>query len=152
MIPVGEALSRLFALLPPPREETVPLAAAAGRVLLRPVAALRDQPPFDASAMDGWAVRKADAAPGARLRIVGESAAGRGFGGRVGPGEAARIFTGAPLPAGADAVVMQEEAPREGAAVVISASAVAAHVRPRGGDFAAGTALAAPRRLRPASR
>lgn len=150
MISVAEALGRLFALLGPVREETVPLEAAVGRVLLRPVSALRDQPPFDSSAMDGWAVRRADASPGARLRIMGEAAAGKGFAGRLAEGQTVRILTGAPLPEGADAVVIQEEVVREGDHVRLSPDAVAGHVRPRGGDFAAGATMAVPRRLRPA--
>lgn len=150
MISVGEALDRLFALAPAPQAEEVPLIEAAGRVLLRPVEATRHQPPFAASAMDGYAVRAADAGPGARMRIVGESAAGRGFSGRIGPGEAARILTGAPLPEGADAVVIQEEVRREGETITLAPSAVAAHVRPAGNDFAPGARLEAPRRLSPA--
>ena len=92
--------------------ETVPLGQAVGRVLAEDVAAVRDQPPFTNSAMDGWAVRAADA-PGS-LKIVGESAAGHGYEGQVQPGEAVRIFTGAALPPGADSVVIQENAKREG--------------------------------------
>jgi molybdopterin molybdotransferase len=150
MISVAEALDRLFALAPAPRVEEVPLVEAAGRVLLRPLRASRDQPPFPASAMDGYAVRSVDATPGASLRVVGESAAGHSFAGRVGPGETARILTGAPLPPGADAVVIQEEVTREGDAIVVSPSATAAHVRPAGNDFRAGHEMAAPRRLSPA--
>lgn len=150
MIPVAEALGRLLALVPPPQVEEVSLLEAAGRVLLHPRFADRDQPPFAASAMDGYALRKADAAAGARLRVRGESAAGRGFAGRIGPGEAARILTGAPLPEGADAVVMQEEVAREGDTIVLSPTAVAAHVRGAGNDFRAGAAISAPRRLAPA--
>ncbi|HVG46879.1 MAG TPA: molybdopterin molybdenumtransferase MoeA, partial [Rubellimicrobium sp.] len=88
MISVAEALDRLFALAPAPEVEEVTLVEACGRVLLRPLAARRAQPPFAASAMDGYAVRAAEARPGARLRVVGESAAGRHFAGRLGPGEA----------------------------------------------------------------
>ncbi len=150
MISVGEALDRLFALAGPPNPEGVTLAEAAGRVLLRPVAALRDQPPFPASAMDGYAVRAAEAVAGARLRVVGEAAAGRRFGGLVGPGEAVRILTGAPLPPGADAVVMQEDAPRDGEHVTVGPAARTGHVRAAGSDFRAGAELAAPKRLSPA--
>ncbi len=149
MITVAEALGRLFALAPAPQVEKVPLIEAAGRVLLRPLHARGDQPPFAASAMDGYAVRRADADPGARLRIVGESAAGRGYSGSVGPGEAARILTGAPLPEGADAVVIQEEVMRDGDGITVSPTAVAAHVRAAGNDFREGRELAAPRRLSP---
>ncbi len=150
MIPVGEALERLFALAPPPRVEEVPLVEAGGRILLRPMRAMRDQPPFAASAMDGYALRAAEVRPGARLRVVGEAAAGRRFDRTLEPGEAARILTGAPLPAGADAVVIQEEVLREGEWIRLSQTAVAAHVRPAGNDFRAGAELAAPRRLSPA--
>lgn len=150
MITVAEALDRLFALAPRPRAEEVPLLEAAGRVLLAPIRAGRDQPPFAASAMDGYALRAADAGPGARLRVVGEAAAGRGYGGRIGPGEAARILTGAPLPEGADAVVIQEEVAPEAGWITLSPSAVAAHVRPAGGDFRAGAEVLPPRLLSPA--
>lgn len=150
MIPVSEALDRLFALVERPQPEEVPLIEAGGRVLLRPVRALRDQPPFAASAMDGYALRGLDARPGATLRVVGESAAGRRFDGAVGPGEAVRILTGAPLPDGADAVVMQEDTRRDGDQVTIGAEARPGHVRPAGGDFRQGAEIAAPRRLSPA--
>lgn len=150
MISVAEALDRVFALAPAPQVEEVPLLEAAGRVLLRPLSARRDQPPFAASAMDGYAVRTADARPGARLKVVGEAAAGRGYAGAVGSGEAARIFTGAPLPEGADAVVIQEEVTRESDVITISPTAVAAHVRGAGSDFRAGQRIGSPRRLSPA--
>jgi molybdopterin molybdotransferase len=150
VISVAEALERLLTLVPAPQPEEVPLVEALGRVLLEPVVADRHQPPFAASAMDGFAVRSQDARSGARLRVVGESAAGRGFAGRVGPGEAARILTGAPLPPGADAVVIQEEVARDGDAIVLSPSAQATHVRPAGNDFRAGREIGAPRRLSPA--
>src|SRR5437660_10353272 len=88
-------------------EELVTLDQACGRVLARDVAALRTQPPDAMSAMDGYAVRAADASLGARLKVIGEVAAGRPFGQQVGPGEAVRIFTGGVVPPGADAVVLQ---------------------------------------------
>ncbi|MDB5482762.1 MAG: molybdopterin molybdenumtransferase MoeA [Caulobacteraceae bacterium] len=119
--------------------DEVPLAGALGRFLARPVLAARDQPPFAASAMDGWAVRAVDG-EGPR-RIVGESAAGHGYAGEVGPGEAVRIFTGAALPAGADAVVIQEDARREGDQVFIPAVAHPRHIRSAGLDFRAGDRL-----------
>ncbi|WP_029417259.1 molybdopterin-binding protein [Brevundimonas bacteroides] len=124
--------------------ERVALDGADGRWLAEPVRASRDQPPFDASAMDGWAVRTADL--GRRpLRIVGESAAGAGFAGAVGPGEAVRIFTGAPLPMGADRVVIQEEARVEDGQLVLGVGPEApTWVRGRGTDFAAGQVLLAP--------
>jgi molybdopterin molybdotransferase len=103
------------------------------------VGAVRDQPPFAASAMDGWAVRGADT-PGP-LRIVGESAAGHGFEGVMGPGEAVRIFTGAAMPTGADAIVIQEDATRDGDVVTVPEVAAQHYVRPAGGDFKAGETL-----------
>lgn len=129
--------------------ETVALDAAVGRVLRAEVRATRDQPPFAASAMDGWAVCEADArgAPAA-LRIVGESAAGRGWDGTMQPGQAVRISTGAPLPQGADRVVMQEDARQEGEQVWVGPLAGGDRfVRPRGADFARGAVL-----LRPGAR
>ena len=111
LLPVDEARSRMLAEIVRLPAETVPLVLAGGRVLAEDVAAVRDQPPFHASAMDGWAVRAADT-PNA-LRIVGESAAGHGYEAAVGPGEAVRIFTGAAVPDGCDAIVIQEDAQRD---------------------------------------
>ena len=141
LLPVEEARARMLAEIRPLPAETVTIAEATGRVLAEDVTAVRDQPPFAASAMDGWAVRSADA-PG-RLRIVGESAAGHGFGGTVQAGEAVRIFTGAAVPAGCDAVVIQEDAERDGETVTVPAVAPGHHIRPAGGDFKAGAALLA---------
>lgn len=151
MISVEAALARLFALVTPPEAETVPLREAAGRVLAAPVRAARANPPFDASAMDGYAVRHADVEPGAILRVVGEAAAGHGAGRPLGKGEAMRIFTGAPLPAGADRVVIQENVSRQGERIVIGPDPGEGHnVRPAGQDFPAGFTLEPPRRLSPA--
>ncbi len=151
LTPVEEALALVLASIPGPLEtESVALADAFGRTLAREVAALRVQPPFANSAMDGYALRAADAVrPLARLKVVGESAAGRAFAGRVKTGEAARIFTGAPMPDGADAVAIQEQARREGEAVILDALvAPGANVRAAGLDFAEGeTLLPAGRRL-----
>jgi molybdopterin molybdotransferase len=128
----------------------VPLAEAAGRVLARGVAATRDQPPFAASAMDGYAIADTPA-PGTVLTVIGEAAAGHGFGGRVGPGQAVRIFTGAPVPEGATRVIMQEDVTRAGDRITLGESIGAGdNIRPAGGDFRAGRVMAAPRRLRPA--
>ena len=151
MISVDEALERLFGLVRSTGCERIALAEARGRVLVREVRAQRDQPPFASSAMDGYAVRGADAQPGARLRVVGESAAGRRFGGAVAPGEAVRIFTGAPLPDGADRVVIQEDTARDADIVVLGERLdPSPHVRAQGCDFAAGAAVSAPRILGPA--
>jgi molybdopterin molybdotransferase len=140
---VLEARARMLAQIGALEPEQVRLDQALGRTLAEPIHALRSQPPFDASAMDGWAVRRADAKPGARLRIVGESAAGKPYPRSMGPQEAVRIFTGAPAPDGADQVVIQEEAQREGDVVVLSMtpSPQPGHIRPRGGDLAQGVRI-----------
>jgi molybdopterin molybdotransferase len=148
MISVAEALERLFALVAPLEPETVPLRFAAGRVLAEDAVALRDQPPFPASAMDGYALRGDEVAAGARFAVIGEAPAGRRFAGRVGPGEAVRIFTGAPMPEGSDRVVIQEDVTREGeVATVTGTPGSGPHVRPAGADFRAGDRVGAPRRL-----
>lgn len=139
LLPVEEARARMLAEVSALPAETVSLSEAIGRVLAEDVAAERDQPPFAASAMDGWAVRSGDA-PG-KLTIIGESAAGHGFEGAVGPGQAVRIFTGAAVPAGADAVVIQEDATRDGEAVEVPAVAARTNVRLAGVDFRAGDIL-----------
>ncbi len=139
LMPVEDARAAMLAEVAPLAGETIALKAAIGRVLAQDVAAVRDQPPFAASAMDGWALRSADA-PGT-LTIVGESAAGHGYEGELNPGQAVRIFTGAAMPAGADTIVIQEDATREGETVTVPASAPGANLRPAGGDFRAGQAL-----------
>ncbi|WP_454717810.1 molybdopterin molybdotransferase MoeA [Caulobacter segnis] len=122
--------------------ETVPLTESLNRVLAAPVVADRHQPPFDASAMDGWAIRRADYAPGKAFAVAGESAAGKAFTRVVQANEAVRIFTGAPVPAGADLVVIQEEAVREDGTVRFEAGAdPKSNTRPAGGDFRAGDVL-----------
>jgi molybdopterin molybdotransferase len=128
--------------LPP---EDVPLAAAHGRVLAADLVARRTQPPADVSAMDGYAVRAADVATvPARLTLVGEVAAGHPFDHPVGPGEAARIFTGGVVPPGADTVVVQEITRRDGAVVIVEKpSGAGRHIRRAGLDFKAGDALLA---------
>ncbi|MHB8528845.1 MAG: molybdopterin molybdotransferase MoeA [Caulobacteraceae bacterium] len=148
LLGVEEARSRMLAAVSPLGAEEVLLGECLGRILAADVLAGRDQPPFPASAMDGWAVRSMDG-PG-RRRIVGESAAGRGFSGAVAAGEAVRIFTGAAVPAGADAVVIQEDAAREGGTIVVPDVAAGKHVRPAGQDFRAGDhLLIAPCRIDP---
>jgi molybdopterin molybdotransferase len=144
LLPVEEALARVLAVPHGPlRRESVPLSQAYGRTLAADLAAKRTQPPKAVSAMDGYALRAEDArAPGARLTVIGESAAGRGFLGRVGPGEAVRIFTGAPVPDGADAIIIQEDTEIDGTSVVISVPAKAqAYIRPAGLDFREGEVL-----------
>ncbi len=123
--------------------ETVGQEAALGRVLAQDIRAQRDQPPFFASAMDGYAVRRADlAADETQLLVVGESAAGGGFAGAVGAGQCVRIFTGAPVPQDCDLVVVQENVRREGElAFIVGEPALATHIRPQGGDFLLGTVL-----------
>jgi molybdopterin molybdotransferase len=132
----------LAAIKPGPAETVALDYHATGRVLAEPIRAIRGQPPFDASAMDGWAVLIGDPGADGSYRIVGESAAGRGFDASVGAGEAVRIFTGAPVPTGCT-VVIQEQAERRGEAVHIAAppSANRANVRAKGGDFHADDAL-----------
>jgi molybdopterin molybdotransferase len=143
LVPVEEALARLLAGVEPVEPEEVSLYDAAGRVLAHDLAARRDQPPFPASAMDGYAVRAADvAAPGARLEVIGRSRAGERFAGRLEPGQAVRIFTGAPVPDGADAILIQEDATVEGAAIVAREAVRAGqYVRPAGLDFGRGDVL-----------
>jgi molybdopterin molybdotransferase len=145
LMPVAEALARVLAQAEPLTQEPAPLADADGRVLASDLAALRTQPPADVSAMDGYAVRAADVAKvPARLRLVGEVAAGHPFRGSVAVGEAARIFTGGVVPPGADTIVIQENTAREGDSVVVTAGAgKGKHVRFEGLDFARGAVLLA---------
>ena len=144
MISVEEALRRVLASAETPlEEEKVALQAAYGRVLAHDLKALRTQPPFPNSAMDGYALRSADTASvPATLSVVGESAAGRAFEGAAGPGEAVRIFTGAPMPDGADTIVIQEDVSREGERIRLSAPVPAGdNLRPAGMDFQTGEIL-----------
>ncbi len=142
---VAEALARVLEGAAPLAAEAVPLAEAHGRVLADDLAALRTQPPADVSAMDGYAVRAADVASvPAKLKLIGEVAAGHPFGGRVGAGEAARIFTGGVVPDGADTVVIQENTTREGGTVIVTTSTgKGRNVRGEGLDFARGAVLLA---------
>ena len=141
LLAVEDALRNVLATIGPPLEaESVPLKGAAGRILAEDVAAKRDQPPFAASAMDGYAVRHADVerVP-ATLRIIGTSAAGSRFKGPIGIGEAVRIFTGAPLPDGADCIVIQENTRSlDGAVTIDEAPVPGRNIRPSGLDFKAG--------------
>jgi molybdopterin molybdotransferase len=145
LMPVTEALSAVLAGAEPLPDEMVALDAAHHRVLARDVAALRTQPPQAMSAMDGYAVRSADSsAVAARLKVIGEVAAGRPFEKIVGQGEAVRIFTGGAIPEGTDAVIIQEDTVVEGGGITITEAAVAGrHIRPAGIDFRKGDVLLA---------
>lgn len=148
MISVSEALDHIFSLANPTEIEQVRLEEAAGRVLAKDVAATRNQPPFDASAMDGYAVRAVDLQVGNSLTIIGESPAGGRFAGVVGPMQAVRIFTGAPVPSGADCILIQEDATREGDRITVGENRDSAvYIRAAGSDFKVGDILPAPRRL-----
>jgi molybdopterin molybdotransferase len=149
LISVDEALGMVLADAAPLPVEDAPLIEACGRVLTSDLVALRTQPPADVSAMDGYAVRAADVATApAALTVIGEVAAGRPFDRAIGPGEAARIFTGGVLPPGADSVVIQEVTSRDGDKVTIRrGEAKGRHVRPAGLDFKAGAVLLSTGRL-----
>jgi molybdopterin molybdotransferase len=143
LIPVEEARARILKNVKPLPAEAVTLEQALGRVLAKPLKAVRNQPPFDASAMDGYAVIAADVAnPPATLRLIGLSAAGHGFKGRLKRGDCVRIFTGAPVPKGADAVVIQENTLASGRAVtVLQTAKPEQNIRFAGLDFRKGDLL-----------
>jgi molybdopterin molybdotransferase len=152
LISVAEALQQVLAQAGPLPPDEVPLDEADGRVLAFDLKALRTQPPADVSAMDGYAVRAADVAKApARLHVVGEVPAGRPFAATIGAGEAARIFTGGFMPAGADTVVIQEITSRDGDSVEVhKPTAKGRNVRPKALDFRSGEVLlAAGHRLTP---
>lgn len=137
-----DALARILAATAPLDAETRPLSEAAGHCLAEPVLARLTQPPFNASAMDGYAVASAGVTAGAKLRIIGRSEAGKGFAGLLGPGEAVRIMTGAPVPDSADTVVMQEDVALDDDTITLTARPVPGqHIRKRGNDFADGAGL-----------
>jgi len=151
MLSVDEALARVLQLISQVETEQLPLRHAAGRVLAAPVLASRDQPPFAASAMDGYAIADAKPKAGASYRLTGESGAGHGFAGSVSAGETVRIFTGAPVPEGAQRVVIQEDVTaRDGTVTLTGPLDASTNIRPAGADFRVGQGLAAPRRLSPA--
>jgi len=138
LISVDAAQAELLSAVRPTGSERVPLGDAGGRVLAVDLKARRTQPPVPISSMDGYAVAAASSVD-VWLRVIGEAAAGHGFAAEVGAGEAVRIFTGAPLPAGTDCVVMQEEAERDGDRVRFKSQPVTGHyVRARGIDFSEG--------------
>ena len=150
MISVTEALDLCLALGNPVGTETIPIDQANGRVLAAAVNAQRAQPPFASSAMDGYAMQSSDAVIGQTLTVIGESAAGHGWNGRLASGECVRIFTGAPVPVGADTVVIQEDVTRQGGTITINPNlGTGANIRPAGVDFDAGFSIDAPRLLRP---
>ena len=142
LLSVAEALARVTQGLEPLEPERVKLEQARGRVLAEDIAAHLTQPPFDAAAMDGYAVRAADVAVlPATLRLIGDALAGRGFDGEVKQGEGVRIFTGAPVPKGADTVVIQENTEVAPGVVTVKDAAPRRHTRPRGQDFTKGEVL-----------
>ena len=147
MITVDEALQRCFALVTPLPSEPVLLRQAAGRVLAELATARLTQPPFDASAMDGYALGRAGEV-GASFTVIGEAGAGHAFAGTLAPDQAVRIFTGAPLPKGAETIAIQEDVTTSSTGISLTASArPGANIRKRGQDFAQGDTLSAPRRL-----
>ena len=148
MISVEEALARVFAMVAPLSTEIVPLSRANGRYMPAPAIANRDQPPFAASAMDGYAIN-GTATTGATFTIIGESGAGHGYHGALMPGQALRIFTGAPVPDGASRVIIQEDVVAIGNQITLSDRLdTGTNIRPLGQDFRAGSTLP-PRLLRP---
>lgn len=148
MISVDEAKARVLALAGPVQGEEIAVQDALGRALARPVVARLTQPPFDASAMDGYALRDADL-PGP-LQVIGTAAAGGPYDGPTPPGSAVRIFTGAPVPAGYDRVVMQEIVTRDGDRITVAPVGGNLNIRLKGNDFSEGTAFQPPRPLRAA--
>jgi len=142
LLSIEEARARILDPLKPTPAETVALACAFGRVTAAPIAARRTQPPCDVSAMDGYALAAAEGAAGARLRLIGSAPAGHPFAGKLGPGEAIRIFTGSVMPEGADAILLQEDAREEDGAVIVGESVAAGrHIRRAGQDFREGEVL-----------
>lgn len=144
LLPVSEVYERLLGDAEPLATEQVALAAADDRILAQPLPALRTQPPFDASAMDGYAVRAGETLdPDTPFDIIGESAAGHRFAGEIGARQAVRILTGAPVPEGADAVLIQENTQRidDGHIIATEPVAVGRNIRKAGLDFAEGDDL-----------
>src|SRR5580692_6116124 len=144
MISVDEARRRILAALSPTPAEIVALAEAWNRVAAAPVVARLTQPPADVSAMDGYALRAVDGTLGATLHVIGAAPAGHPFAGSVGPGQAVRLFTGSVVPDGADAILLQEDARRDGDQVTVTETVTAKrHIRRAGQDFTAGDAVIA---------
>ena len=149
MISVEAARARILAGLIATPVETVALSLAWNRITAAPVVARLTQPPADVSAMDGYALRAADGGMGARLDLIGSAPAGHPFDGIVGPGQTVRLFTGSVVPKGADGILIQEDATREGETITIGEAVTSGrHIRRAGQDFTAGEAvLPAGRRL-----
>ena len=149
MITVREALDHILALSDALPSEDIALQEAQGRVLAQTVTATRDQPPFAAAAMDGYAIRATDLAAGVQTwQVIGESAAGHPFLNPVAASQATRIFTGAPLPQGTSHVLIQENVrTKDEQITLVDGPNDAAHWRPAGSDFTKGHQLNAPRRL-----
>lgn len=148
LISVDEALARCLALISVLPSEIIPLRHAAGRMMAGSATAKLTQPPFDASAMDGYALGSA-AGAGAGFTVIGQAAAGHAFDGKIAPDQAVRIFTGAPVPEGAQAIAIQEEIIASADRITLTTPAAPrAHIRPKGQDFSAGQTIA-PRQLRP---
>ena len=143
LMPVADALARILSGLRPLPPENILLKNAYGRILARPVKATRDNPPFHSSAMDGYAVRAVDVnSLPAKLPLQGVAAAGHAFNGKLKAGAAIRILTGAPVPAGADTVVIQENTTRDGDLLtVVEPTSLRKNIRPRGLDFRKGDEL-----------
>jgi len=142
LLPVADALKTIIDAISPTKNEVVPLSQANGRILAHDIAAVFDQPPFDGSAMDGYALNAQDGQLGAKLKVVGVSAAGEAFDGTLTTGQCTRIYTGAPMPKGANAVIMQEKITRDGNTITLEDDVVAGqNVRDKGNDFALGDVL-----------
>lgn len=145
MISVEQALDHVLDLAPPVRAEQVPIDQALGRFLAKPAVSRITQPPFDASAMDGYAVRLVDM--NEPLTVIGEAAAGHPWTGQPVAHSAVRIFTGAPVPTGYDCVVMQENVTRDGDRITVNAPSAGTNIRPAGDDFREGDSFAPARKL-----
>ena len=150
MITVEQAQAMCLELVQTGETEIIALGDAHGRTLADPLMAKRDQPPFSASAMDGYAIHSSDAKIGTTLKVIAESAAGHGWGGTVKVGQAVRIFTGAPVPRGADQVVIQENVTRIDDAITLNTNSIInINIRPQGTDFKKNFTLKSPRKLTP---
>ena len=142
LLPVADALKTIIDAISQTDNEVVPLAKANGRILAHDIAAVFDQPPFDGSAMDGYALNAKAGAKGTQLDVIGVSAAGEAFEGTLTAGQCTRIYTGAPMPKGANAVIMQEKISRDGDIITLEDDVVAGqNVRDKGNDFALGDVL-----------